>query len=447
MARTESAVGSALGPALRDDRTVDKIRDYDIERDFVSAALESGRWGLDSAGGLPPLPEAVIDETVATGLGVEQARAAAEFAHYQQVPHAVPVSNGTRAIVVALMAATVAAPLLGRRELRPGMKVLVPGLTWQATPAGPVDRRLAPVFLDIDPETGVVDTGALARALESDRDREIAAAVIPDLYCRMVDMPEIARICADYGVTSIEDCAHAHGGVIRGRAAGSVADFGTWSFQSSKSIGVGEGGMVTTPHGHLVDQLVSLTTCGRPLGGSVPFQAGNERRPALGAALLRARLRRFYTGELAEKLHGLAALESAISRVPGLAPMAAQPAVDRQITYKVLARVEPGAFGGLPLPLLTRAYGHLLGCEVTPVYEPLDRTDVYRPLTDPANRWSEEYFAALDPRAFDLSHAHALAETTLAFEHAVLRDPDFPELFTRASDIVRDRARHLVSAR
>ncbi|MEU4314578.1 DegT/DnrJ/EryC1/StrS family aminotransferase [Nocardia sp. NPDC024068] len=446
MTSAETAALSVLGRPLRNHHPAATTTNFDTEREFVHAVLESGHWGLDSVGGRPLLPGAAIDETVAAGLGVEQARAAAEFAHYQQVPHAVPVSSGTRAIVVALMAAAVAAPLLGRRALLPGMKVLVPGLTWQATPAAPVDRRLAPVFLDIDPATGVLDTGTVVRALEADRDREIAAAVIPDLYCRMVDMPEIARVCAEYGVTSIEDCAHAHGGVVRGRPAGSVADFGTWSFQSSKSIGIGEGGMISTPHGPLVDQLVSLTTCGRPLGTSVPFQAGNERLPALGAALLRARMRRFYTGELAAKQHGLMALESTISDTPGLAPMTSQPHVDRQITYKVLARAEPGAFAGLPLPLLARAYAHLLGCEVTPVYEPLDRTDVYQPLTDPANRWSESYFAALDPRRFDLSRAHALAETTFAFEHAVLLDPDFPELFIRASEILGDRAEHLLSA-
>ncbi|MFE5480282.1 DegT/DnrJ/EryC1/StrS family aminotransferase [Nocardia sp. NPDC056541] len=378
---------------------------------------------------------------------MEQARLAAEFEHLQGAPYAVPVSNGTRAIVIALMAAAVAADPLGKRSFQPGGKVLVPSMTWQATLAAPIERRLAPVMIDVDPMTGVVDPSAIEHALVADVDREIVAVVLPHLYCRMVDMPAIASLCDLYGVTSIEDCAHAHGGVIRGFAAGSIADFGTWSFQSSKSISSGEGGMVTTRHAWLVDQLVSITSCGRKIGDSVPFQAGNDRLSAVQAALLRAQLRRFFDEQFPVKQDTLVELEATMAAVDGMMPMQLQPFVDHQVTYKVLGRVALAGFDGLTLTQIIDGYRHLLDCEVTRLYEPLDRTDVYQPRSDPANRWSETYYEALDPEHSDLANAHTLYNSTIAFEHAVLLDPDFPDHFGRATDVLRTRASQLAAMR
>ncbi|ORV38653.1 hypothetical protein AWC01_13915 [Mycobacterium doricum] len=419
----------------------------ELDEEFVVPVLRSGRWGLDSTGGQPVLPGVEVRTAVSEGLGVEQARLAAEFEHFQGASHAVPVANGTRAIVVALMAAAVGAERLGKRPIVPGGKVLVPSMTWQATLGAPIDRRLIPVMVDVDPLTGVVDPAAVEQALAADQGREIVAVILPHLYCRMVDTPAIGSLCDDYGVISIEDCAHAHGGVIRGYPAGSVADFGTWSFQSSKSIGSGEGGMVTTRHPWLVDQLVSITTCGRRLGESVPFQSGNERLSSVQAALLRAQLRRFYFEQLPVKQDVLIELEATMATLDGVIPMAAQPFVDQQVTYKVLGRIALAGFGGLSLTQIIDGYRYLVNCEVTRLYEPLDQTDVYQPQADPANRWSEEFYEALDPRRFDLSNAHALFNSTIAFEHAVLLDRDFPEHFGRATDVLRMRAPQLAVTR
>lgn len=104
-------------------------------------------------------------------------------------------------------------------------------------------------------------------------------------------------------------------------------------------------------------------------------------------------------------------------------------------------------FGGLSLTQIIDGYRYLLNCEVTGVYEPLDRTDVYQPQTDPANRWSEEFYEALDPCSFDLPNAHVLCNSTIAFEHAVLLDPDFPDHFGRATDVLRMRAPQLGAER
>src|SRR5262249_13665765 len=129
----------------------------ELESSFVQPVLESGRWGCDSTGGRACMDTATPAATVAEGLGVEQSYVAAEFAAFQGLEYAVPVSNGTRALVVALLAATILAEQLGKRPLRPGGKALVAGLTWQATAWAPLERRLAPILLDVDPASGVVD--------------------------------------------------------------------------------------------------------------------------------------------------------------------------------------------------------------------------------------------------------------------------------------------------
>ncbi|WP_188990759.1 DegT/DnrJ/EryC1/StrS family aminotransferase [Saccharopolyspora thermophila] len=409
----------------------------ELENAFLQPVIASGRWGFDNPGGLPLEAGLELDPAVAEALGVEQARAAAEFAAYQGLDHAVPVANGTRALVVALMAASVLAAETGKRALVPGGKVLVAGLTWQATAAAPLDRRLAPVLVDVDPRSGVVDAETIASILAADHNAEIVAVVLPHLYCRMVDMPRIAELCEEFGVVSIEDCAHAHGGRTGGRAAGAIADLGTWSFQGSKSVTCGEGGMVTTRHAELVDQLVSIVTCGRAVGRSRPFQAGNERLGALPAALLRAQLRRFYRDQLSTKQRVLAEFEALLGELDGVRAMAPQPHVDRQITYKALASFDLASFGRRALPELAAEYSRLLGCEVATLYDPLNHSDLYLPHTDPANHWSARFAAAVDPSRFDLPGAHELRRGTLAFEHAALLDETFPARFRQATERLR----------
>jgi dTDP-4-amino-4,6-dideoxygalactose transaminase len=408
----------------------------ELEFQFLQPVLESGRWGGDSIGGLACMDTATPAATVAEGLGVEQSYVAAEFAALQSLQHAVPVANGTRALVVALLAACSLAEEEGKRALRPGGKVVVAGLTWQATALAPLERRLAPVLMDVNPASGVVDAEAVAAALRDDRDGEVVAVVLPHLYCRMADMPEIVRVCDDYGVISIEDCAHAHGGRIAGRPAGGIADFGTWSFQGSKSVTCGEGGMVTTKHERIVDQLVSIATCGRPIGRSEPVQAGNDRLGALQAAVLRAQLRRFYWDQLPIKQRVLGEFEHRLNQVEGVSAMAPQLA-DTQITYKALVRIQPSAFGVDSVDELVEPYQRLLGYEVGTVYEPLNDNALYQPLTDPAHRWSTAFTAAIDPSAFELAHAHTLRRTTLAVEHAALLDETFPDRFQQATEQLR----------
>ncbi|MDA3642936.1 DegT/DnrJ/EryC1/StrS family aminotransferase [Saccharopolyspora indica] len=406
----------------------------ELELAFLQPVVASGKWGSDNPGGLP-LEAGELDPSVAEALGVEQARAAAEFAAHQGLEHAVPVANGTRALVVALMAASVLAAGTGRRALRPGGKVLVAGLTWQAGAMAPIDRGLVPVLVDVDPRTGVVDAEVIESALREDPG--IVAVVLPHLYCRMVDMPRIAALCEEFGVVSVEDCAHAHGGRIGGRAAGAIADLATWSFQGSKSVSCGEGGMVTTRHAGLVDQLVSIVTCGRQVGRSQRFQAGNERLGALQAALLRAQLRRFYRDQLPVKQRVLREFETVLDRIDGVSAPDPQPAVDQQITYKALALFDPSAFGRRTAEELAAEYQHLLGCEVTTLYDPLNDSALYRPDTDPANHWSPEFVVAVEPSRFELPGARALRRGSIAFEHSALLDEAFPGRFQRATEHLR----------
>jgi hypothetical protein len=133
-----------------------------MELDFLRPVIESGKWGADNTGGLPIEGNLAPVPVIADALGVEQARMAAEFAGFQGLEHAVPVCTGTRALVIALTAASLLAEQTGKRALAPGKKVLVAGLTWQATALAPIERNLAPILLDVPLSSGVVAAEPLA---------------------------------------------------------------------------------------------------------------------------------------------------------------------------------------------------------------------------------------------------------------------------------------------
>lgn len=211
-------------------------------------------------------------------LGPEVAALERAMEGYLEVRHALGVSSGTDALLLALMALGVGA----------GDEVIVPTFSFFAT-AGVVSRLGArPVLVDIDPVSYNIDPGAVAAAVTS-RTR----AIVPvHLYGQSADMDALLAIGAEHGVPVVEDAAQAIGVRYKdGRRCGSMGTVGCFSFFPSKNLGgYGDGGMMVTQDDALAARLKRL----RVHGGLQMYhheEVGfNSRLDALQAAVLSAKL-------------------------------------------------------------------------------------------------------------------------------------------------------------
>src|ERR1035438_9582404 len=171
------------------------------------------------------------------------------FAAFHTAKYGQAVNTGTVAIQAALKAI----------DIRPGDEVVVPAYTWEGT-VGPVLLvNAVPVFVDVDPDTYCLDAKLVEQAITPK-----TKAILPvHLGMRFADMDEILRIARKHNLKVIEDCAHAHGGMWKGKGAGSMGDLGAFSFQSSKLITSGEGGAVITNNLEYMELVQSYINAGR----------------------------------------------------------------------------------------------------------------------------------------------------------------------------------------
>ncbi|MDP8257517.1 MAG: DegT/DnrJ/EryC1/StrS family aminotransferase [Candidatus Alcyoniella australis] len=219
------------GTPVRSEPFAEYPQGSDAEKKALIEVLESGNWG-----GYPS------PNTWATKLNER-------FAQFQGAKYGIACSNGTDAIYVALRAAGVKA----------GDEVITTPYTWIATCQAPALINAVPVFADVDPDTYCIDPDDVERKI-TDKTK----AIVPvHLGCRFADMDRLMEIAEKHDLIVVEDCAHAHGGQWKGRGAGSIGHLGTFSFQSSKLLTAGEGGMIITSDRELMEKCHSLINCGR----------------------------------------------------------------------------------------------------------------------------------------------------------------------------------------
>lgn len=217
-------------------------------------------------------------------LGPEVKQLEANIAEYVGTKHAIGVSSGTDALLLALMA-------LG---IGPGDGVIVPTFSFFAT-AGVVSRLGAtPIFVDNDPVTFNIDPKAVEAALEcyAHSDITIKAITPVHLFGQAADMDGIMAIAAQHGLKVVEDCAQAIGVQYKdGRRVGSIGDVGCFSFFPSKNLGCfGDGGIITVND----DALAHMIEIMRVHGGEPKYYhkviGGNFRIDAIQAAVLNVKL-------------------------------------------------------------------------------------------------------------------------------------------------------------
>ena len=158
-----------------------------------------------------------------------------KFARIHGVKHAFACSNCTTAMHVGTQIF----------DIKPGDEVIVTPNTFVATSLAILKEGGVPVFADIDPRTFNIDPEKVAEKITS----KTKAIYVVHYAGLMVDMDPIMEIARKHGIYVLEDCAHATGASYKGRMAGSIGDFGAFSFHSLKNITTcGEGGMITTNH-------------------------------------------------------------------------------------------------------------------------------------------------------------------------------------------------------
>lgn len=303
-------------------------------------------------------------------------------------PHAIAVSSGTDALLVALMALGVG----------PGDEVICPSFTFFAT-AGSVARLGAtPVFADVRADDFNLDPADLAR-----RFTPRTKAIIPvHLFGQAADMDPILALARERGVAVIEDAAQSFGAKHRDRCVGTLGDFGTFSFFPSKNLGgFGDGGLVITTRDDLAERVRLLRTHGAKPKYYHAEVGGNFRLDALQAALLRVKLPHRHAYAAARRANA-ATYSSALSAVAASGRIALPRDLGRgeHIWNQYTLRVPgPGRRDALRAALSAAKVGH----------------EIYYPL--PLHQ--QQCFAHLAPVSLPISEQ-------LAAE--VLSIPVFPEL-------------------
>jgi perosamine synthetase len=171
------------------------------------------------------------------------------FRSHLGVRHALATSSCTGALHMGLAA-------LGVGK---GDEIILANSNWIATVAPIVHLGAKPVFVDILPSTWCLDPGQVKRAI-SPRTKAIIAV---HLYGNLCEMDDLLAIGHAHGIAVIEDAAEAIGAQYRGRRAGSMGLFSTFSFHGTKTLTTGEGGMLVTDDESLYEKILNLSNHGR----------------------------------------------------------------------------------------------------------------------------------------------------------------------------------------
>jgi dTDP-4-amino-4,6-dideoxygalactose transaminase len=317
----------------------------------VLAALRSGRWGRLA--------------------GDQVAEFEQRFAEMHGCLHGIAVVNGTVSLRIALMAA----------GLEAEDEVIVPTYTFLSTATAVAEANCVPVFVDVDLDTFNMDP-RLVEAAITPRTK----AIIPVHFAgQPADMDAILAIAGRHRLFVLEDAAHAHGAIWRDRPAGSIGHVGSFSFQSSKNLTSGEGGILVTNDEALADSCRSIHNCGRVSGG-VWYEhhviSGNYRLGELQGALLNSQLDRLEAQTITRDANGRY-LAARLAAIAGLHPQVRPEFCTRHSQHLFMLRLDAAAFGATRATVLEALQAEGIPCSAGYGYplpdQPLFRNRAFGP--------------------------------------------------------------------
>ena len=222
--------------------------------------------------------ESVAATGAFTGGGAVEAFEA-DYAARCETAHAVGVSSGTDALVLALRAL----------QIGPGDEVVVPANSFIATAEAVSLVGARPRFADVDPDTQLITAATIEPTLTS----AVSCLIPVHLFGRTVDMNPIMTLARARGLRVIEDAAQAHGARYRGRRVGTIGDAGTFSFYPAKNLGGwGDGGAVITGNEQIAQRVRLLRSHGESPRYHHRVIGTTARLDAIQAAVLRVKLQR-----------------------------------------------------------------------------------------------------------------------------------------------------------
>ncbi len=293
-----------------------------------------------------------------------------EWAAYCGCRHALLLPHGTDALRIGLAA------MFDHDGLDYGGEVIVPNLSFIATATSCLDRRFGVALVDVDAETMMLDPKCVEAAIVPGRTR----AIMPvHQFGHPADMTALSAIAQRHSLKIIEDAAQAHGAEWETGNVGALGDVAGFSFQSSKNIASGEGGVLTTNDDAIIDRARSIYNAGR-----APEDGGRWEHPRLGwnirpteyqAALLLHRLEGFDYLQT-QRANNFERLETLIGRDQALQPLQRHPGVRRHGMYMFAMRYHGERCRGEPLDKIIEA----LRAEGAPVHRLYPATIAGQPI-------------------------------------------------------------------
>jgi dTDP-4-amino-4,6-dideoxygalactose transaminase len=365
----------------------------------VTEVAKSGKWGNPDCGGL-----------------VEKFEK--EFSNYCGSKYAIACANGSVALRLALIASGV----------KPGDEVIVPPYTFIATASIVIEANCVPVFVDIDPDTYNLNPSLIEAAIT-----QRTKAIIPVHFAgQACDMDQIMAIAREHSLIVIEDAAHAHGGEYKGKKLGSIGHAGCFSFQSSKNLNAGEGGLIVTDNENLFDMMNSLRNVGRVKNGQWyehHFAGCNYRITQFQAALLSAQLSRLEQQTKIRDENGLY-LNNLLEKIDGISPLTRGHGETRHTYHLYIFRYDSSKFNGLS----KKEFSEMLTAEGVPAFMGYPKPIYEQPLFQEKN-----FMCYAIPDYVDYSRVkcpvaeHACYEQAVwILQHAMLGTKEDMKLFSEA---------------
>lgn len=280
-------------------------------------------WGLEEQ----YLVDALHSTWISGGPFVD--RLERELATFSSSPFTLAVSNGTTAIHLAYLG-------LG---LQPGDEVIIPGFCYLAAANIALQIGVKPVFAEVDPDTYCIT----AEAIEAVLTPRTKLIVVVHSYGNVCEMDDIMSLAKSRGVPVLEDAAESFASKYKGRQSGAIAQLGTYSFQATKTITTGEGGMVLTDNEELARKMAlyrSHGVLGRRYWHELPGH--NFRLTNLQAALGCAQLERL-DSIIKERKRVHQTYRAALKDVGGMRLQTFRPEVD-PVLWAFAVELDPVAY-------------------------------------------------------------------------------------------------------